>query len=254
MSVNRVLTGVWAVLALGSVAAAEVVSITSSKDNSLIQNATGDLSNGAGSGLFVGNTHQSGDNIRRAVIAFDIAAAIPQGSTITNVNVTLTCNRARGGAITVGLFPMLANWGEGTSDSGQFGGSGTDSRTNDATWIHAFYAFPGGTLWQNEGGDFNPVANATKSVSGTAAYSWNSNASMVALVQQWLDAPTQNFGWMIKSLNENGSQNAKRFATKEERVVSARPRLTIEYTIPGPGAITAFGVAVIFGRGRRSRG
>lgn len=230
-----------------------IVSITSSKDNSLIQNATGDLSNGAGSGMFVGNTHQSGDNIRRGIMAFDVASAVPAGSIITSVSVTLTVNRARGSGITIGLFPTLADWGEAGSDSGPFGGSGTDSQRGDATWIHRFYAPVGGTTWANEGGDFNPVASATKLVSGNGAYSWNSNPAMVALVQSWLDAPTGNFGWIVKSTNENGSQNAKRFATREEPLASARPTMVIEYTIPTPGTAALFGCAGVVACRRRRR-
>ncbi len=235
-------------LAVGTFASASeavVVSITSSLDNTLIQNATGDLSNGAGSGMFVGNTHQSGDNIRRGLIAFDVASAIPAGSIITNVSLTLTANRTAGGSNTIGLFPVLASWGQAGSDSGPFGGSGTDSRPGDATWVHRFYAGVGGTLWTNPGGDFNPVATAARAVSGTGTYTWVSNASMVALVQNWLNNPGQNFGWMLKSTNENLSQNAKRFATREEPNVAARPSLVIEYTIPGPGSAAVLSCGVL---------
>ena len=237
----------------GSACFGDVLSITSSKDNTLIQNATGDLSNGAGSGMFVGNTHQTGDNIRRGLVAFNVAAAIPAGSTITNVSVTLTCNRSRGGGITVGLFPMLADWGQAGSDSGPFGGSGTDSQRGDATWIHRFYAPVGGQTWITEGGDFNSVASATKSVGGTGTFTWSSNAALVAIVQSWLNTPTQNFGWMLKSTNEGGSQNAKRFATMEEPVAASRPRMTIEYTVPSPGvaSLLACSATVVLGRRRR---
>jgi len=240
------------VVAAGSLADAEVISITSMRDNTLFENITGDLSNGAGSGMFVGNTNQGGENRRRALVAFDIAGSVPAGSIITNVSLTVTCNQARGSGIVVGLHPVLANWGEGTSDSGPFGGSGDDSTPGDATWIHAFYAFPGGVLWATEGGDFNPAANATRNVSGEGPVTWASTDSMVSVVQRWLNRPDQNFGWMLKSSNETGSQNAKRFATREEPVVATRPRLTIEYTIPAPGGVALAGMfLVVAGRRRR---
>jgi hypothetical protein len=56
-------------------AGADVVSIPASQDNTLFEDVAGALSNGAGEELFSGNTSDQG--VRRAVIAFDVAAAIP---------------------------------------------------------------------------------------------------------------------------------------------------------------------------------
>src|SRR6266498_3799000 len=64
-------------------AAADTVTLGTSKDNTLYQSATGSLSNGAGSYFFVGRTDAA--QIRRGVIAFNVAGSIPAGSTITSV-------------------------------------------------------------------------------------------------------------------------------------------------------------------------
>src|SRR5207247_649486 len=70
-----------------SAASADVIDLSPSKDNTLYQDPTGSLSNGAGPGFFVGATASL--NIRRAVVAFDIAASIPAGATITAATLTL---------------------------------------------------------------------------------------------------------------------------------------------------------------------
>src|SRR5262249_37685622 len=112
-------------LFVAATAAADSVVIGASKDNTLYTDGTGRTSNGAGQYFFAG---QSG-SVRRAVLAFDIAASIPAGSTIQSVQLTLHCSRAPVGAPPVGctLNRLLADWGEGTSDAGDPGGAGTAS-------------------------------------------------------------------------------------------------------------------------------
>ena len=70
-------------LLAGRPALADVVTVPASRDNTLIEDPSGALSNGAGPSLFAGRTAQPRNSIRRAVIAFDIAGTIPAGSVIT---------------------------------------------------------------------------------------------------------------------------------------------------------------------------
>ncbi|MBI2477538.1 MAG: hypothetical protein HYV60_02470, partial [Planctomycetia bacterium] len=84
-------------------------------DNTLYENATGDLSNGVGQHLFVGRTNQA--SIRRGLINFDVGANIPVGSTINNVSLQLHVSKLRSGSDTVALHQVLASWGEGTSNA-----------------------------------------------------------------------------------------------------------------------------------------
>ena len=99
---------------------ADEVMIGSSKDNTLYEDGTGSLSNGAGKHFFVGNNAQP--RIRRGVISFDIEAAIPAGSTINSVELILHMSRTISGDFPTDLHPLTANWGEGTSQAG--GGEG----------------------------------------------------------------------------------------------------------------------------------
>ena len=121
-------------------ASAATISIMPSKDNTLYEfdPDDGDHSNGAGFHFFAGETAMS--ELRRGVLAFDIAGSIPHGSIITSV--TLSMNMSRTISETpriVELHKLLADWGEGTSHAPGEEGDGAPATTNDATWRHRFF-------------------------------------------------------------------------------------------------------------------
>jgi hypothetical protein len=151
------------------------------------------------------------------------------------VTLRLRCTRSTSGALTSTLHRALADWGEGTSDSGQDGGTGSEATVGDATWTHAYWP---GTLWTTIGGDFAATASASQSVSGTGYYTWGSTAGLIADVQSWVDAPSSNFGWLVRGV-ESVNQTAKRFASRENGTTAYRPLLTIQFTPPppSPGAV-----------------
>lgn len=216
----------------------DVVSIVSDKDNTLYEDSAGLLSNGAGDHFFASQT--ANGEIRRGLLHFDVAGAIPNGSTINNVTLTLNMSRAIGGDQDVNLHLALADWGEGTSDAPREEGGGTSATAGDATWIHTF--FPG-SLWTNPGGDFLAAASATQIVGGVGSYSWNS-AVMVSDVQGWLDNGSSNFGWIVVG-DESGFELAKRFDTRENPNQAFRPTLTIDFTpIPEPSMCLFCGLAI----------
>ncbi len=173
-----------------------IVSTTlgSSQDNTLYEDATGALSNGAGQYFFVGKTGPTTNSIRRGVIAFDIAGHIVPGSIIVSATLRLNMSRTIAGPEPVELHPLTAGWGEGTSNAPGEGGSGTAATSGDATWIHSFYA---SNLWTTPGGDFVVTASATTTVGSAGFYTWGTTTDMVADVQAWLDTPAANFGWLL---------------------------------------------------------
>ena len=208
---------------------AGTVDIGPSKDNTLYESGTGSLSNGAGDHIFVGKTR--GGEIRRGVIAFDIAGAVPSGSTIESVTLKLHMSRTSSGSETVGLRRLLADWGEGGSSAplqsgGRGGGGGTSAADGDATWVHTFFNTE---TWDVAGGDFSDGASANISVGADGqSYTWSSN-KMAADVQEWLDDPSSNFGWMILG-NEGSNRTTKRFDSKENGSQANRPVLTVQFT------------------------
>lgn len=199
----------------------QTVVLTPSRDNTLFEEALGERANGVGVHLFVGNT--ASDSRRRAVLAFDVAAQVPPGSRITRVTLTLHVSMTITGAQRMALHRVSANWGEGLSNAGfSRDGIGAPSRPGDATWVYRF--FPE-SLWSTKGGDFERTADAATVISG-ASGTWE-NAAMVARVQQWLDQPATNFGWIIIG-NEDESTTTKRLDSREMQPAASRPTLTIE--------------------------
>src|SRR6266536_884372 len=208
-------------------ASALTISIMPSKDNTLYEYdpAEGDHSNGAGFHFFAGVTSMS--ELRRGVLAFDIAGSIPPGSTITAVSLSLNMSRTLlETARTVELHKLLADWGEGTSHAPGEEGDGAPATTNDATWRHRFFDT---IFWAMEGGDFSATVTASQSVGPVGPYTWNS-AQMVADVQSWVNNPASNFGWLVVG-DESAAGTTKRLDTRES---ASPPVLTIEYTRSQP--------------------
>jgi hypothetical protein len=227
MTSKRLLTAALAA-AIGytctALASANIINIMPSKDNTLYEYdpAEGDHSNGAGFHFFAGENGES--EIRRGVLAFDIAGTIPPGSTITGVSLSMNMSMTPTGAVTVELHKLLADWGEGTSHAPMGEGDGAPATPNDATWRHRFFDT---IFWTTQGGDFSATVSASQSVDGTGHYTWSS-AQMIADVQSWLDNPANNFGWLVLG-DETEAATAKRFDTRES---ASPPILTIEFIPP----------------------
>jgi hypothetical protein len=202
---------------------AGIVNINPSKDNTLYEYdpLDGDRSNALGFHFFAGETGMN--ELRRGVLAFDIAGNVPSGSTITAVSFSVNLSRTpTNTAYVVELHRLLADWGEGTSVAPGEEGDGAPATPNDATWRHRFFDT---IFWSTQGGDFSATVSASQMVGQVGQYTWSS-AQMVADVQAWLDNPASNFGWLMLG-DETAIATAKRFDTRES---ASPPMLTIEFT------------------------
>ncbi len=203
-----------------------------SKDNTLFESADGSLSNGAAPFFFVGRTGQIENYTRRGLLAFNLAATIPPGSAVLTATFVMTISKTAGGTVTppvpqvIGLHRLTADWGEGTSNGG---GSGASATPGDATWLHRTYS---STLWSTAGGDFVAAASATQTVGTTypLAYTWTATSTLVADVQGWVNAPSTNFGWLLRG-DELTTGSAQRFYSRESDPTT-RPVLIVQYTLP----------------------
>jgi hypothetical protein len=236
----RPLLAALVVIAVAPIAHADVVTVISSRDNTLYESATGSLSNGSGENFFAGLTTVG---IRRGLVFFKLDADIPAGSTVTSVALTLNVTQANGVPANFTLQRVLSNWGEGASNAGLPGGMGAAAAVNDATWLHTFF---NASFWSSAGGDFSSIVSATTSVTGVGPFSWSS-AQMVADVQAWVNDPSQNFGWIIRD-SETVVRQAARFASRENANALLRPTLTVTFTpIPEPAGLVLAGVGLIGG-------
>jgi hypothetical protein len=227
-------------LAIG-VTAQEPVEITleASRDNTIF--TEGDLSNGEGSHLFAGRTLRGEQ--RRALLAFDLDGVVPAGATIESATLELQMNKTIAGAATFSVHRLLADWGEGSSDAALEEGMGIAAQPGDATWNHRSFS---SLLWNTVGGDFTASSSASTSVAGVGNYSW-SGVGLVADVQAWVDAPAENFGWILLGPG-TPDFSAKRFDSRHASNASVRPRLTIRYRAAAPGYRDAW-ITQYFGSG-----
>jgi hypothetical protein len=208
---------------------ADVVTITPTKDATIFNDGNGSHADGMQSTMYAG---RAGTNttypVRRALVAFDVAGAVPAGSTITSVQVRLYMSQTTVGSFNFTLNRLTTNWNEGPT-VGQSGGGG-NSQVGDTTWLHTFW---NNQFWTTAGGDFAAAASATASIGNAVQYyTWNSTAALVADVQGWLDTPAANFGWIVRG-PEGGLKTAKQFESRQS-LAQFRPQLVINYTPPGP--------------------
>ncbi len=218
-------------VALG--ASGDMIQLIPSKDNTLYEDSSGNISDGQGRYFYVGETLQG--SLRRGLIAFDVNKDIPAGSTIVSVMLQLNMSKKPIGIDDPTIITFhwaLADWGEGNSDAGDPGGAGTDARTGDATWVHRFFDTE---EWMNEGGDFSETTSASLEVDSLGRHTVDSTVGMVADVQGWVDQPSSNFGWLLKG-NEDIEQSARRFDTRENSNQANRPLLTVEFDLPSENA------------------
>jgi len=228
-----------AILTLLTLAAAhsicfgDSVVLAPAADNTLIQDGTNNLSNGAGDYFFTGRTDQG--NIRRGLIRFDVAAAIPPGSTITGATLTLLCSRAKvNTGYAVELHRVLAAWGEGTANAGGQEGSGAAAVAGDVSWFYRLYAT---SAWSAPGGDFSATISASTLVGANGqSYNW-SGAGMVADLQAWLNTPVVNQGWALVGGEGVATRSAKRYNSRTN--TTSPPRLVVTYTPPAGQATGA---------------
>ena len=193
------------------------------RDNTLYQDPTGALSNGSGEHLFASRTLQITNDLRRCVVAFDVASVIPPNATILSAELNLTLNKSRLGTFNFDLHKLTSDWGEGSSDALLEEGGGAVSAANDATWLHTFF---NSMFWSNPGGDYSPTISSSTLIGSTlGTYIFPSTPQMVADVKDWYDNPATDFGWIVIG-DETAAGSAKRFGSRENPS-GGRPTLTL---------------------------
>lgn len=206
---------------------AESVLIEADRDSTLIEDPDGTLSNGAGPYLFVGRTNQGTGSVRRGLLRFDVASALPREAIVDSVTLHLGVAFGNPGTTTVRIHRVMADWGEGASYAE--GGRGAPAEPGDATWIHTFYD---DAYWKHSGGQFIGRESASFVVDGPGAYALGDTVFLRADVRLWRSNPTRNFGWILIG-DETRAQTVQPIATREHPEPGARPALEITYRLPG---------------------
>jgi hypothetical protein len=201
------------------------VTLVADQDNTLYQSATGALSNGAGDYLFAGVNAQG--EALRTLLRFDVVGNVPAGSRIVSASLQLHASgTGAAGAMTIGAHRLLIDWGEGTSVATGQQGVGAPAALFDATWLHRFWP---GTYWVQAGGDFAATASAVASTTAGGYQTWNTTPALVADVQQFLNQPALNYGWLLKRDVETTPGETRCFQSRECTAAAFQPQLTVVY-------------------------
>jgi hypothetical protein len=201
--------------------------VEADRDATLIEDPAGALANGSGPNLFAGHTAQELGGVRRGLIRFDVASAVPPDANIEAVELTLHLAPSNPTPRTIALHRVLDDWGEGPSASA--GGQGRPAEPGDVTWLHTRYDEE---LWARPGSQFVARGSADAEVGSEGLHVWPSTRALVRDVRIWLRAPHRNFGWVLIG-DEAELQSSKSFASREHPQVSLRPRLAVTYRLPG---------------------
>lgn len=207
-----------ALLAIVPTVSAEIAVLGADRDNSIFESNA--LNSGGGLPAFFSGTNAM-FSPRRALLAFDIAAEVPDGAQITSVELRLYLGNAPNeDSQNIGLHRLTTDWGEGTVGNDReaisMTGMGFTADPGDATWSHASLD---SVSWANPGatGDFVTTPSATAAIAGPIdePHFWTSTPALVSDVQSWLDNPANNFGWILVNANETSMRTLKAFYSRE---------------------------------------
>lgn len=181
---------------------------------------------GRSSTILVGTTAQG--NRTRALIRFDVSAALPPHANIhsARLQLFLTADASGGsGSLGIQVHRMGSAWSEGTKS----GNAGEPAAPGESTWKwraspDIAWGIPGALV----GGDFAAAASANGVVGGLGTWSWE--AGLADDVRLWLTNAAPNEGWILIAEPEGVARTARRFASREDP--DRAPLLVIDYDIP----------------------
>jgi len=209
------------VLFVGAVAGAETVNIPASADGSLWEwMPTAVTGNAADTRLRVGTVGARGNNTRaRGLFKFDVAGAIPAGSTINSVRLKVHVTRAVDfEPRDFDLHRMLVPWTEEVVCWDVRAEPGVPWSQPGAGADADYAAFASGS-----GLIGNPTLFGTPT-----EFIFPSAPDLVADVQGWLDDPAANNGWLMRRANELDPFTARALVSRE--AAGGAPQLEVTYT------------------------
>ena len=158
----------------------------------------------------------SGYYTMRSLLEFDIAGNIPAGSIVTSAKIYLYYYRYyyAGTDHTLDLHKVQQS-------------PARDWHEMEVTWDR----YETGSAWASAGGDYSGTVSASKTFPYTPYgwIEWTSN-QLVSDVQEFLDNPSNNFGWILKHHDEGAGASRVDFYSSEAS--SKVPYLEITYETP----------------------
>lgn len=145
----------------------------------------------------------------RALLRFELQGQLPRGATVVAARLELEVVKTPPNpqSLPFALHRVLESWDAST-----------------VTWRDRAAGIP----WQSAGGDFVSAPSSRQNLEWLAIYRFESNPRMVADVQEWLEMPDRNHGWIVVCQDELTPFSARRIASVESSGATP-PRLWVEY-------------------------
>jgi len=121
-------------------AAGDEITLLPTADATIYEDTFGNSGNGSGEYLHTGQ--DASGAVKRSLLRFDIAGALPAGATIDAVSLRMFCSRTTSGAVSVGLYRALDDWGEGDSNPPGNEDAPAPASPDDVTWVFRFFEPP----------------------------------------------------------------------------------------------------------------
>jgi hypothetical protein len=156
----------------------------------------------------------------RALLKFDLANHIPSDAVVTSATLTLTVVQTPPSTDQVWfeLHRALAAWSEASVT--------WISRLSSST--EAPWSVPGAAAPT----DYAGAITQSCLITGLAKFTFASNPTMVANVQEWVATPEQNAGWFLLCASEDIEKSVRKFGSHEAPDPTSRPALTVEFSVP----------------------
>ncbi len=206
--------------------AADTTLVEKEPDNNL---GGSDFVNAGTTGMNAGFTRN------RGLFQFDLRS-IPQASIIKSADLFLEVRFQSLVSVPASytLHRMLRPWGEGNKFTNASPGLGVLATINEATWNHRFalttntWSFPGAS------NDYILAISSSASISSLEYPHFETSLNMESDVQTWLDNPSANFGWLLKTENEGTTYTARGFGSREftGEDTNSPPKLEVKFVAP----------------------
>jgi len=211
---------------VASLASADTVSLIPSEDCTISEKSL-DTPLGSDVTIDSGTTGPNeGLKKNRGLLKFDLASSIPSNAVVTSANLTLTLVTSPTSTnLWFTLHKVLQGWTESAA-------TWTNRLSPPAPWSAPGAAPPT---------DYSSSVTQSNLILGNvvpATFTFASGPAMLSDVQDWVNHPENNFGWiLVCELEDILERRVRKFASKERLITNQRPSLEIQFELP-PAPLT----------------
>lgn len=149
---------------------------------------------------------------------------INSNASVDSAKLSLYCYSLNGsGPVTINAYRVTNSWREGTGGT-TWTGDANSSSIDGVTWNERWY----GTNWNSAGGDYDPTAVGTTTLSAQGTWI---ELDITDVVQDWLDGTHDNYGLLLMT---TAVDLWPRFYSSDWSASAYHPKLSVNYTTSSP--------------------